>query len=187
MADNRDMKDAVGLIEVVGLAAAVRALDAALKSADVRILGVESARGGGQIVIKLGGTVSAVESAVKVSICAAEEMGACVHASRVIPRPAEGLAQLFWPGGRDMVDIAYQKKPKAAAVDAPVEKSGRSFVEPKPAAAGSEPAMAEPATVMETPAVPTEEKNKELVAQEDTSNSTKSDDSEPKRKRRKRS
>ena len=44
---------AVGLIETIGLAAAIEAADAAVKAANVTLLGYENTRGGGMITVKV--------------------------------------------------------------------------------------------------------------------------------------
>ena len=56
---------ALGLIETVGLAAAIEALDAALKMADVTALEIENSRGSGRQTVKIAGSVSAVKAAVE--------------------------------------------------------------------------------------------------------------------------
>ena len=58
-------KKCVGLIEARGLAAAIEAADTAVKSANVKLLGYEYSGHSGMIVVKLEGTASAVESAMK--------------------------------------------------------------------------------------------------------------------------
>lgn len=58
-------KKCVGLIEAKGLAAAIEAADTAVKSANVKLLGYEYSGHSGMIVVKIEGTASAVESAMK--------------------------------------------------------------------------------------------------------------------------
>ena len=58
-------KKCVGLIEARGLAAAIEAADTAVKSATVKLLGYEYSGHSGMIVVKIEGTASAVESAMK--------------------------------------------------------------------------------------------------------------------------
>lgn len=58
-------KKCVGLIEARGLAAAIEAADTAVKSANVKLLGYEYSGHSGMIVVKIEGTASAVESAMK--------------------------------------------------------------------------------------------------------------------------
>jgi len=86
-------RQALGLIETKGLVPAVEAADAALKAADVRLLGYELAKGQGLTTIKLEGNVSAVKAAVAAASAAASRVGvvASVH---VIPRPHEQIGML---------------------------------------------------------------------------------------------
>ncbi|KKM11461.1 hypothetical protein SY88_08575 [Clostridiales bacterium PH28_bin88] len=77
---------ALGLIEAVGLVTAVEAADAAVKSANVELLGYELTRGGGLVVVKVMGEVGAVKAAVDAAAAAASRVGK-VWAVHVIPRP----------------------------------------------------------------------------------------------------
>ncbi|MGM3371746.1 BMC domain-containing protein, partial [Escherichia coli] len=47
----------LGLIETVGMSAAVEAADAAMKSANVSLVGYELTKGGGMVTVKLEGEV----------------------------------------------------------------------------------------------------------------------------------
>ncbi|MEG6585371.1 BMC domain-containing protein [Dendrosporobacter sp. 1207_IL3150] len=87
------VKSALGLIEVVGLAAGVEAADAAVKAADVKLLGYELTKGGGMVVIKLCGNVGAVKAAVEAGAAAAKRVSK-VYAVQVIPRPHSDLGSL---------------------------------------------------------------------------------------------
>jgi microcompartment protein CcmL/EutN len=79
---------ALGLIETVGLVAAIEAADAAVKSAQVKLLGYELTKGGGMVTIKLLGEVSAVKAAIDAGSAAALRIGKVVSVL-VIPRPAD--------------------------------------------------------------------------------------------------
>ncbi|QGP91599.1 Carbon dioxide-concentrating mechanism protein CcmK [Neomoorella glycerini] len=84
-------KQALGIIEVRGLAAVIAAADTAAKTAGIAILGYEVTKGSGLAVLKISGEVSAVTAAVE----AAREQAArisTVFASRVIARPHEELS-----------------------------------------------------------------------------------------------
>lgn len=84
------MKDeALGLIEVIGLLAAVEAADTGLKSANVSLVGIENASGA-YFTVKLCGDVGAVQAAVIAARVSAEKVGTVVSA-HVIPRMAAGL------------------------------------------------------------------------------------------------
>ena len=54
----------LGLIETQGLAAGIEAADAAVKSANVELVGYELTKGGGWTTIKILGDVGAVKAAV---------------------------------------------------------------------------------------------------------------------------
>lgn len=84
------VKNALGLIEIVGLAAALEAADAALKAANVELLGYEMTKGGGMVVIKLSGNVGAVSAAVQAGKTAGSKVNK-VFATHIIPRPHEQL------------------------------------------------------------------------------------------------
>ena len=80
----------LGLIETFGLLPAVEAADAAVKSANVDLVGYEFAKGSGMTVVKVEGDVGAVKAAIAAASVAASKVGK-VAATRVIPRPATGL------------------------------------------------------------------------------------------------
>lgn len=89
------MRQAAGFIEMRGLAAAIRAADIALKSANVELIGVELTRGMGYAVVKIQGDVGAVKAAVDSAISAPETIPYFV-AKDVIPRPSLGLDQIVY-------------------------------------------------------------------------------------------
>lgn len=80
---------AVGLIETRGLVAAVEACDAALKSADVKLISIDRVDAG-LMTVKVVGEVAAVQSAVDAGRLAAARVGTLV-AAHVIPRPDASL------------------------------------------------------------------------------------------------
>lgn len=83
---------ALGILEVRGLAAVIAAADTAAKTAGITILGYEATKGSGLAVLKISGEVSAVTAAIE----AAREQAArvsTVFAIRVIARPHEELAR----------------------------------------------------------------------------------------------
>ena len=81
----------LGLIEVVGLAAALEAADAALKAANVKLLGYELTQGGGLVVVKLCGDVGAVTAGVQAGKTAASKVSKA-WSTHVIPRPHDQLS-----------------------------------------------------------------------------------------------
>ena len=88
------MKSALGLIETIGLAAAIEAADAAVKSANVTLLGYENTKGSGKITVKFTGNVGAVKAAVSAGVAAASRVGQ-VYGQQVIPRPHDGIEPLI--------------------------------------------------------------------------------------------
>jgi microcompartment protein CcmL/EutN len=85
---------ALGLIETVGLAAAIEAADAASKAANVTLLGYENSKGGGLIAVKLVGDVGAVKAAIAAGSAAAQRIGK-VAATHIIPRPHAEIEPLI--------------------------------------------------------------------------------------------
>lgn len=112
------IKNSLGLIEVVGLAGALEAADAAVKAANVRLLGYELSKGGGMVVIKLHGDVGAVKAAVEAGTAAARKISRIVSA-HVIARPHNDLAGIV--ATKDTVGLP---KPSKAAKAVPAAPAG---------------------------------------------------------------
>lgn len=92
------MKKALGLIETVGKAAAIEAMDTAVKAAEVELSGLENSRGNGRMTVTLAGEVSAVKAAVEAAIRSVTNMGGTVFASSVIARPSDELEHMLTEG-----------------------------------------------------------------------------------------
>ncbi len=88
------MKQALGLIEAIGLVTAIEAADAAVKAANVTLLGYENTKGGGKITVKLVGGVGAVKAAVAAGVAAASRIGR-IYSYQVIPRPHDEIEALI--------------------------------------------------------------------------------------------
>lgn len=88
-------QQSLGLIEAVGLAAAIKAADAATKSANVELIGYEHAKGSGLTMIKVQGDVGAVNAAVDAAKSAAAAVNEVV-VTRVIPRPQETIDAMIF-------------------------------------------------------------------------------------------
>ncbi|WP_428845481.1 BMC domain-containing protein [Azotosporobacter soli] len=101
------VKDALGLIEAVGLTAAVEAADAAVKAANVKLVGYELSKGGGLVVVKLTGDVGAVKAAVEAGKSAAEKVNK-VWAVHVIARPHHELEKIVMT--KETVGLAAKKE-----------------------------------------------------------------------------
>jgi len=108
------MKQALGLIETIGLAAAVEAADTAVKSANVFLIGYELTRGDGMVTVKIEGDVGAVQAAISAAASAAGNVNR-VYSARIIPRPSQETdAMVFTP---DMVGLGIEITPPAAAAE----------------------------------------------------------------------
>lgn len=119
------VKNALGLIETVGLIAAVEAADAAVKAANIELVGYELTRGSGLVVIKLFGDVGAVKAAVEAGRIAASKIGK-VWATHVIPRPHTELEGILLT--KDTVGLS--KKESALRVE--TEKSAVEMINEVP-------------------------------------------------------
>ena len=79
------MQQALGLIETMGLVAAIEAADAMVKAAKVKFLSRQKVKGG-LVAIMVAGDVGAVKAAVDAGAAAGSRVGTVVS-SHVIPRP----------------------------------------------------------------------------------------------------
>jgi ethanolamine utilization protein EutM len=85
-------QQAIGMIETKGLCALMEASDAALKAANVQLVGWEKI-GSGYVTAFFRGDVAAVKAATDAGAAAAAQVGSVVSV-QVIPRPHESLAGL---------------------------------------------------------------------------------------------
>ena len=136
------MQKSLGLIETQGLAGGIEAADAAVKSANVELIGYELTKGGGWTTVKIQGDVGAVKAAVDAARIAAGKVNRVVS-TRVIPRPAEGLERLIRNG--DTVGYIPPEPPKEPDPPAPPEPPR----EPEPSVVPDEPAEEEAAPAPE--------------------------------------
>jgi ethanolamine utilization protein EutM len=120
------LRAALGIIETIGFTAAVTALDAATKAADVTFVGYDKAIGVEKaisVLITFAGEVAAVKAAVEAGTTAANRVGRVVS-SHVIPRPHEEVDRLIEEFTKNL-----EKKRKSKQVE--VAKS--NAVQKKPA------------------------------------------------------
>lgn len=120
----------LGLIETVGLVAAVEAADAAVKSANVALVGYELARGSGMATVKVEGDVGAVNAAVSAAKAAASKVGRVVS-TRVIARPSSYLETLVRNPETVGVRLPKPEEPEAKAAGAPAAESEAAKPEEK--------------------------------------------------------
>ncbi|SHF51985.1 BMC domain-containing protein [Desulforamulus putei DSM 12395] len=85
-------QNALGLVEVTGLTAAIEIADTVLKSSNVYLIGYEKVTNG-LVTVKIQGDVGAVKSAIDAAKSSAAQIGAVVS-TLIIPRPAEALQLL---------------------------------------------------------------------------------------------
>ena len=165
----------IGLIETMGLCAGVTAADAAVKSANVTLIGYEYSKGDGMCTVKVEGDVGAVKAAVAAGSKAAEPLGGC-KSVKVIARPSAGilptliynkenvggeyhLATGIRPKGQSAGPVLVKRsKPveetvvEAPVVETPVETPVEEIIEETPV---EEPVVEEPVVeeVTEEPVV----------------------------------
>ena len=85
--------DSYGYIEVVGLVPAIAAADAALKAANVEVVGRENT-GKAMIAVIIKGEIGAVRAAIDAAEAEVERIGEVVS-TNVIARPDEALSALY--------------------------------------------------------------------------------------------
>ena len=85
--------DSYGYIEVVGLVPAIAAADAALKAANVEVVGRENT-GTAMIAVIIKGEIGAVRAAIDAAEAEVERIGKVVN-TNVIARPDEALSALY--------------------------------------------------------------------------------------------
>ncbi|WP_296559773.1 BMC domain-containing protein [uncultured Acetobacterium sp.] len=127
--------EAIGLIEAIGLATAIEAADAAVKSANVRLIGYEACKGDGMSTIKVAGDIGAVKAAVDAATAACAK-GRGVWATKVIARPSEGIEKLIYnsqtvgytPPVEPEAEVVVEES-KAEANEAVVAETTEEFTE----------------------------------------------------------
>ncbi len=88
------MVKALGMVEVAGLCPAIATCDVMVKAANVTILEIERAKGGGYTTVKVEGDVGAVQAACLAGSAFAKEQNYLVSV-KVIPRPNPSTAKWF--------------------------------------------------------------------------------------------
>lgn len=122
------VQESLGMLEVKGLVAAIEVADTMVKAASVKLQKLVRARGFGWTTIGVLGDVGAVQAAIEAGQAMANSQGWFVSA-KVIPRPSEGLEELFEqfadhsPSEVDQVPIVElaKSKPAASKIAAAVE------------------------------------------------------------------
>lgn len=90
----KEIRTAMGFIETIGLVPAIAAADAALKTANVTLIGREISKGSGMVTVKFSGNVGSVNAGLAAGVAEANRIGEVVSAI-VIARPAAGFAPIM--------------------------------------------------------------------------------------------
>lgn len=89
------MKEAIGLIETMGIIAAIEASDVMLKTSNVTLLNKEIVKGG-LVTVVITGDVSAVKTAVDAAVVAVNRLGVgLLMSSHVMARPDHSIESLL--------------------------------------------------------------------------------------------
>ena len=151
-------RKSIGLIETMGLCAGVTAADAAVKSANVKLIGYEYSKGDGMCTVKVEGDVGAVKAAVAAGSKAAEAVCG-IRSIDVIARPAAGILPTLIYNKENVggeYHLATGKRPKGQSAGPVLVKRS------KPEEKAEVEAPVEEAPVVETPEeTPVEEKIEE--------------------------
>jgi len=135
VSDVPEIRTCLGFIETVGLSAAMEAADAALKAANVTLIGRENSRGNGCMTIKIAGEVGAVKAALAAAKAAASKVTR-VWSLDVIPRPGAGVGPMLsynrlTLGARDWLD-RRTPRPEPPSDTTPEGPRGTPSPEPEP-------------------------------------------------------
>ena len=155
----------LGLIETFGLLPAVEAADAAVKSANVELVGYEFAKGSGMTVVKVEGDVGAVKAAIAAASMAASKVGR-VAATRVIPRPATGLEVMVRNGDTKGYTPPEPPAPTSPDESGPEPDPDRGGLTTEQEAPASEPAEVTTQDPAPAPAVVEEVQPEPVPAEE---------------------
>lgn len=127
----------IGFIETFGLAACVAAADAAVKSANVKLLGFEYAKGGGMCTVKVEGNVGACKAAVEAGKKAAESVQGSLSGTKSVllkARPAPSMRKLLVDNRETVggeIALAEGYRPKGDTKKPVLVKNWKPKAEPK--------------------------------------------------------
>ncbi|MBC1805893.1 BMC domain-containing protein [Listeria sp. FSL L7-0993] len=110
------MHQAIGMIEIKGLASAITVADTMAKVANIQLVDTETAKGFGWITVKVEGDVAAVNAALEAGEQTAIASDSFI-AKKVIPRPGEEIFTVFWP----QEDVAPEKPVEVELIIEPEE------------------------------------------------------------------
>ncbi|WP_187986195.1 BMC domain-containing protein [Listeria marthii] len=110
------MHQAIGVIEIKGLASAITVADTMAKVANIQLVDTEKAKGFGWITVKVEGDVAAVNAALEAGEQTAIASDSFIT-KKVIPRPGEEIFTVFWP----QEDVVPEKPVEAELIAEPEE------------------------------------------------------------------
>ncbi len=168
----------LGFIETFGLAACVAAADAAVKSANVKLLGYEYAKGGGMCTVKVEGNVGACRAAIAAGKKAAEAVNGSLSGTKstlLKARPADGMRELLVDNRETVggeIALAEGYRPKGDTKKPVLVKNWKPKTEPKAEVVTEEapepPVVEEPEEEEPTSEEPETEEVKEEAPVEET-------------------
>ena len=168
----------LGFIETFGLAACVAAADAAVKSANVKLLGYEYAKGGGMCTVKVEGNVGACRAAIAAGKKAAEAVNGSLSGTKstlLKARPADGMRDLLVDNRETVggeIALAEGYRPKGDTKKPVLVKNWKPKTEPKAEVVTEEapepPVVEEPEEEEPTSEEPETEEVKEEAPVEET-------------------
>ncbi|HSO69706.1 MAG TPA: BMC domain-containing protein [Arachnia sp.] len=141
---------ALGTIEVVGLAAGIEAADVACKAANVELVGYELAKGGGYVTIKVLGQVGAVNAAIDAAAVAAARVSRVVS-KLVIARPSDQVESMVF----NRTTVGYHPEEPVPSAAPPAAEEPTAAPEAPQAEPTPEPAAAPAPATADSPAITT--------------------------------
>ncbi len=121
------MNQALGLIEVIGYVAAIEAADAAVKAANIELLGVDKVTDG-ILTVKFIGDVGAVKAAVDAGALAVDSVG-ILRAAHVIPRMHQEVTSIIEKRTKKIEKEVIIKAEEIVNTEEPVEPEAEEIVE----------------------------------------------------------
>jgi len=128
LAEEKEMKSALGIIEIIGLTTAIKTADAMVKTANVTLQDIEPAKGFGYMTIKVLGDVGAVDAAVQAGKNTAQQYGKYV-ASAVLARPARELDTAFLKASADTGKAVTASEKTAEKTASKTAKTAKTMAE----------------------------------------------------------
>jgi ethanolamine utilization protein EutM len=107
--EEKNMAEALGMIECRGFAAMVEASDAMVKAAKVELVSYEKT-GGGYVTAIVRGDVAAVKAAIEAGVRGAEKVGEVISV-HIIPRPHVNVDLVLPLGRKDTAEAEAKGSP----------------------------------------------------------------------------